>query len=145
MNVYTTISNNFTTPFLKKLTNSIKVIFFKKRKRIKINHNSIQTAVLRKGGKSMLLAGVCKEEDNTMESVFILQNNHETCCNVSSKHTLRDSRKYSLIMQHFIMRIGFFLLLTPPSFPLQLLLPNLLPTIKSLPVDSEIVNKFSTV
>lgn len=42
-----------------------------------------------------------------MESVFILQN-PETCCNVSSRHTLKDSRKCSLIMQHFIMRIGFF-------------------------------------
>lgn len=94
------------------------------------------------GGKSML-AGVCKELDNTMESVFILQNSHETCCNVSSKHTLRDSRKCSLIMQHFIMRIGFFLLLTPPSFPLQLIFPSPLLLIQSLPEDSDIFNKLS--
>lgn len=74
-----------------------------------------------------------------MESVFTLQN-PETCCNVSSRHTLRDSRKCSLIMQHFIMRKGFSLLLAPPSFPLQCL-PNPLPTMQSLPEDSEMVSK----
>lgn len=82
---------------------------------------------------------VCKKLDNTMESVFILQNNHEACCNVSSKHTLRDSRKCSLIMQHFIMRIGFFLLLTLTSFLLQFILSSPCPLIKSLPEHREIL------
>ena len=89
-----------------------------------------------------MLAGVCKEPDNTIASAFTLQNHHETYCNVSPKHT--EGLQKTLIDHAALYNAHrLFPPVNPPGCPLQFLLLSPLPRTNSLPEDSKIFNKLS--